>query len=91
MSRDPWPEVTAEEAAIASRKYRVKGWGTGYRCPACLQTWFSLRGLKRHMGILHHRCRFCTKAYILVDQHEKRSHTIEYAIAAGACKKGATP
>jgi hypothetical protein len=38
------------------------------------------------MAILHHRCRFCTKAYINIEHHEKRSHTIEYAIAAGACE-----
>jgi hypothetical protein len=80
--------VTPEEEAAAARRFRHK---RRWRCPACLQYWFAVQGLKRHMAILHHRCRFCPKAYILVDQHEKRSHTNEYAIAAGACKgKGVT-
>lgn len=65
-------------------RYRERR-GLGYRCPACLQKWWHPQGLRRHMAVLHHRCRFCTKAYIRVDRHEKLAHTNEYAIEAGAC------
>ena len=82
MSGAPWPEVDEE----FTRRYRVGKHRVTYRCPACHQHWYDPRGLKRHMGRLHHFCRFCTKAYINVEHHEKRSHTIEYALAAGACE-----
>jgi hypothetical protein len=85
MTRDTFPAYTDEEANF-DRRYRNPR-GSGLRCPACLQTWWHRNGLIRHMGKLHHRCRFCPKAYIMVDHHEKRMHTNEYAIAAGACKR----
>lgn len=80
----------SEDFAVMER-YRdrgKRGWRASYKCPACLQTWFHPSGLRRHMAVLHHRCRFCTKAYIRVDRHEKLAHTDEYARANGACDGG---
>ena len=78
---DPeWRSLTPEERA-ASERYRVSSRGLGYRCPACLQIW-----CRRHMAILHHRCRFCTRAYIRVERHERYAHTAEFAIAEGCCE-----
>ena len=83
---DPeWRQLTPDEWA-ASERYRVPNHGLGYRCPACLQTWCEARALRRHMAILHHRCRFCPKAYIRVERHERYAHTAEYAIAEGCCE-----
>jgi hypothetical protein len=73
-----------------AERYRHRGpYGgrTSYRCPACLQKWYWFDSLKRHMGILHHKCRFCPKAYIRIERHEKYAHTNEYAVAAGACER----
>ena len=76
-----------DELYAAAERYRLRHSSRGaYRCPACLQTWYSPQGLRRHMGLLHHRCRFCPKAYIRIERHEKLAHTAEYAVAAGACE-----
>lgn len=66
-----------------ARRYQVRT--SRFRCPACSDIYYAWAGLKRHMAKLHHACRFCPRAYIRVDQHERRSHTIEWARAAGAC------
>ena len=89
MYRDPNYNRAESDAPLFER-WRVRAHTFGaasYRCPACLQRWSHWRGLARHMAILHHKCRFCPKAYILVDQHEKRSHTGEYAAAEGLCPR----
>ena len=81
MSR--WPDRDSAEYAVAHR-YAI-GHGGRFRCPADNVVYVSWEGLKRHMSKMHYPCRFCVRAYIRVDQHERRSHTVEWAKAAGAC------
>lgn len=75
--------INPDEYVIA-RRYTVRH-GTRFKCPACSQLWYAWEGLKRHMRVMHHPCRFCVRAYVRVDQHERRSHTVEWAKASGGC------
>lgn len=68
-----------------AERYRDRR-GLGFYCPACRQKWFHPQGLRNHMAKLHHMCRFCPKAYIRVERHEKLAHTADHARAAGACR-----
>ena len=81
MSAEPDDFILMERFRDRSHK----GWTLRFKCPACLQTWSHPRGLRRHMAVLHHRCRFCVKAYIRIDRHERLAHTDEWARANGAC------